>query len=189
MERKFLEGLGLEKETIDKVLNQNGAEVAALRTQITTKDAEIKTLRNDLVAANTRIAGLEKVDVEALQRQLDDERTGRKKDRQGWNLKAALAETGCKDPEYVMFKLGDTVEFADDGSLKDKDALIEKCKQNFASMFETESPTGTGGAGNFARNRQASTEREELEKQAADISLPLAQRVMAKEKLFNLKED
>ncbi len=189
MERKFLEGLGLEKEVIDKVLNQNGAEVAALRTQITTKDAEIKTLRDDLVAANTKIADLEKVDVEGLQRQLDDEKSGRKKDRQDWELRSALTSAGCKDPEYVMFKLGDTVEFADDGSLKDKDALMEKCKQDFAAMFEAESPAGTGGAGNFARNRQTPTEREELEKQASDPSLPLVQRVMAKEKLFNLKED
>lgn len=189
MERKFLEGLGLEKEVIDKVLNQNGAEVSTLRTQITTKDAEIKTLRDDLVAANTKIAGLEKVDAEALQRQLDDEKAGRKKDRQQWNLKAALAGAGCKDPDYVMFKLGDSVEFADDGSLKDKDALVEKCRQDFAAMFEADPPAGTGGAGNFARNRQTPTEREELEKQAADTSLPLAQRIMAKEKLFNLKED
>ena len=38
MERKFLEGLGItDKETIDKILDQNGAEVGALNTRIKPK--------------------------------------------------------------------------------------------------------------------------------------------------------
>ncbi|QNO17350.1 phage scaffolding protein [Caproicibacterium amylolyticum] len=143
MERKFLTGLGLEKDVIDKILDQNGAETTALRTQLKTKDTEISTLRTDLTTANDKVADLEKVDTAGLQGQLDAEKAGRKKDRQGWNLKAALTSANCKDADYIMFKLGDTVEFADDGSLKDKDKLLETCKKDYATMFDESKPPET----------------------------------------------
>ena len=43
---------------------------------------------------------------------------------------------------------------------------------------------GTGGAGNFARNhRDADPQRAQLEKDATDTNLPLAQRIFAREQL------
>lgn len=158
MDRKFLADLGLEKDVIDKILDQHGTEITTLRTQLKTKDTEIGTLRTDLTAANTKIAGFENVDVKDLQAQLSAEKEGRTKDRQTWNLKSALTAAGCKDTDYIMFKLGDTVKFADDGSLKDSDALLESCKKDYAAMFEESNPNpdqkpngGTGGLGNFQR--------------------------------------
>lgn len=191
MDRKFLTDLGLEKEVVDKVLNQNGAEITALKTQLSTKDTEIKVLRDDLISANGKIANLEKVDVQKLQDDLIAERNGRKKDRQGWELRAALTGAGCKDPDYLMFKLGDKVKFAEDGSLENKDELLESCKKDYAAQFPTDHPGGTGSIGNFARNRESSGEsrREQLEKQANDATLPLVQRVFAREQLQNLRED
>lgn len=191
MDRKFLIDLGLEKEVVDKVLNQNGAEITALKTQLSTKDTEIKTLRDDLISANGKIANLEKVDVQKLQDDLIAERNGRKKDRQDWELRAALTGAGCKDPDYLMFKLADKAEFSEDGSLKDKDSLLESCKKDFAAQFPADHPGGTGSIGNFARNHKSSGEsrREQLEKQANDATLPLVQRVFAREQLQNLRED
>lgn len=191
MDRKFLTDLGLEKEVVDKVLNQNGAEITVLKTQLSTKDTEIKALRDDLISANGKIANLEKVDVQKLQDDLIAERNGRKKDRQDWELRAALTGAGCKDPDYLMFKLGDKVKFAEDGSLENKDELLESCKKDYAAQFPTDHPGGTGSIGNFARNRESSGEsrREQLEKQANDATLPLVQRVFAREQLQNLRED
>lgn len=37
MDRKFLEGLDLEKEAIDTILNKNGEEVSALKTKLSTR--------------------------------------------------------------------------------------------------------------------------------------------------------
>lgn len=149
-----------------------------------TANSTIKTLREAAQA-------FDGVDVADLQRQLNDERAGRKKDRQNWELRAALTGAGCKDPDYLLFKLGDTVEFAEDGSLKDKDGLLESCKKDFAAMFPTDPPAGTGSSGNFRRDRSPaqSSQREQLEKQINDLSLPLAQRIYAKEQLQNLRED
>lgn len=155
MDRKFLQDLGLEKDVIDKVLSQAGADITAVKTRLDTKEAEIKTLRDDLVTANTKLAELQKVDVVALQKELDDERAGRTKDKQEWALRAALTEAKCKDVDYVMYKLGDSVQFGDDNALKDKEAVIKTATESYAAMFEQEQPAGTGGLGNFPRSHSA----------------------------------
>ena len=109
-----------------------------------TANSTIKTLREAAQA-------FEGVDVADLKRQLDAEKAGRKKDKQDWELRAVLTGAGCKDPDYVMYKLGDTVTFEESGGLKDKDTLLESCKKNYAALFEAERPGDTGSFGNFPR--------------------------------------
>lgn len=174
MDRKFLEDLGLEKETIDKVLNQNGAELTAVKTQLRTKETEVSTLRTDLTAANAKIAELEQADAQSLQKALDAEKEGRRKDRQKWNLTAALSSAGCKDVDYLLYKLGDTVEFEQDGSIKDKDQLLETVKQNYAAQFAQSEPQGTGSQGNFRRNHgESEVTQEEFDKMGYQARLRL----------------
>lgn len=144
-----------------------------------------------LLAANNTIKTLrdaaksfEGVDVADLQRQLDDEKAGRKKDRQEWNLRAALTGAGCTDVDYLLYKLGSTVEYKEDGTLKDGEALLESCRKNYAAQFPTQQAMGTGGAGNFARNHgDADPQRAQLEKDANDTNLPLVKRIFAREQL------
>lgn len=159
MDRKFLEGLGLEKDVIDKVLDQNGTEITALKTQITTKDTEIRTLRTDLTTANTKIAGLEQVNVEELKKELQDEKDARVKDKKEYELRSLLAKEGCTDIDYLLYKLGDTVEFDDKGGVKDKDNFVKSTKEKFASQFRGPDG-GTGGTGNFRRDHSEKTPEE-----------------------------
>ncbi|MFR3483132.1 MAG: hypothetical protein ACLTXL_06375 [Clostridia bacterium] len=42
---------------------------------------------------------------------------------------AVLTGQGCKDPDYVMYKLGDTVTFEESGGLKDKDTCWNPAKR------------------------------------------------------------
>lgn len=153
--------------------------------------AKLFTANNTIKTLQETARTFEGVDVADLQRQLDDEREGRKKDRQEWNLRAALTGAGCKDPDYLMFKLGDTVAFEEDGKLKDQENFLSAAKEAYASQFEPERPAGTGSGGNFVRNRGGAgkTERERLEEEANNTQLPLARRVAAKERLFHLKEE
>ena len=144
-----------------------------------------------LLAANNTIKNLrdaarsfEGVDVADLQRQLDDEQTGRKKDRQEWNLRAILTGAGCTDVDYLLYKLGGTVEYEEDGSVKNQDALLESCRKDYAAQFPAQQAMGTGGTGNFARNHgDADPQRARLEKDATDTNLPLVQRIYAREQL------
>lgn len=160
MDRKFLEGLGLEKDTIDKVLDQNGAEITALKTQLTTKDTEIKTLRTDLTTANTKVAELERVNVEDLQKQLQDEKDARAKDKKEFELRNLLSKEGCQDVDYLLYKLGDTVEFDDKGQVKDADNFVKTVKEKFATQFREGGTGGTGGTGNFPRDHSERTPEE-----------------------------
>ena len=160
MDRKFLEGLGLEKDIIDKVLDQNGVEVTTLKTQLTTKDTEIRTLRTDLTTANTKIADLEKVDVQDLQTQLQQEREGREKDRKEYSLRSLLTTEGCMDVDYLLYKLGDTVEFDDKGQVKDAENFVKSVKEQYVAQFQTGEPGGTGGTGNFRRDHSGRTPDE-----------------------------
>ena len=158
MDRKFLEGLGLEKDIIDKVLDQNGVEVTTFKTQLTTRDTEIRTLRNDLTTVNTKIAELEKVDVQDLQIQLQQEREGREKDRKEYSLRSLLTTEGCMDVDYLLYKLGDTVEFDDTGQVKDQENFIKTTKEKYAGQFQDAGISGgTGGTGNFRRDHSEKT--------------------------------
>lgn len=112
--------------------------------KLTRANQTIRTLQQSVEA-------FEGVDVAELQRQLNQEKDGRKKDKQEWNLKAALSGAGCKDIDYVLWKLGQSVEFAEDGTLKDQEAVLTHVKEKYPTQFETQAPGGTGGAGNFPR--------------------------------------
>lgn len=163
MERKFLEDMGIEKENINKILDQNMAEIGALNTRIKTKDTEIGTLRSDLSKANTKIAELEKVDVEELRNQLQQEKEGREKDRKEFALRELLQKEGCKDVDYLLYKLGDTVEFDEKGAVKDAESFIKSTKEKYAGQFQDDKggAGGTGSPGNFGRDHK---ERTPLEK-------------------------
>lgn len=153
MDRKFLESMGIEKENIDKILDQNMAEIGALNARIKTKDTEISTLRTDLTTANTKVAELEKVDVQELQTELEQEKEGREKDRKQFELCSLLVKEGCNDVDYLLYKLGDTVEFDEKGKVKDTENFIKTVKEQYAGQFQNTEPGGTGSAGNFQRGR------------------------------------
>lgn len=143
-----------------------------------------------LLAANNTIKTLrdaarsfEGVDVADLQRQLDDEKAGRKKDRQEWNLRALFTGAGCTDVDYLLYKVNGKVEYEEDGRVKNQDALLETCRKDYAAQFPAQD-VDTGSVGNFARNHgSADPQRARLEKDATDTNLPLVQRIYAREQL------
>lgn len=164
MDRKFLEGLGIEKEVIDQVLDQNGAEVAALNARIKAKDTEISTLRTDLTDANTKVAEYSKEDIATLRQQLQDERDGRAADRRNWNLSSVLTQAGCTDIDYILYKLGDSVKFDKDGNVEDAENFAKDVKERYPKWFKQadegdgeNKPAGTGSAGNFGRDHNGKT--------------------------------
>nr|DAE53217.1 MAG TPA: minor structural protein [Caudoviricetes sp.] len=161
MDRKFLEGLGIEKENIEKIMAQYGTDVTGYQTQIGTKDETIKVLRDDVIQKDGRIAELEKVDVEDLQGQLKAEKEGREKDKKEFVLRSLMLQEGCTDVDYLLFKLGDTVEFDDKGQIKDQENFVKSTKEKYASQFQDPANGGgTGGTGNFARNHSEITPPE-----------------------------
>jgi hypothetical protein len=68
MKREFLEGLGLEKEVIDKIMDENGKDVTTLKTKVATLEDDLKVQKGLVETRNTEISELKKVDVEAIKK-------------------------------------------------------------------------------------------------------------------------
>lgn len=172
MTREFLTNLGLEKEVIDKILDQNGTEVSQLNARINAKDTEIGTLRGDLTKANgdlaaekQKVADLSKEDIEEIKRQLQAEKDARAADSKRFKILSFLQKEGCNDTDYLMFKEGKTVEFDDKGDIKDAENLAKSLKEKYKAHFniktdEEKKDPKTGGAGNFAHNRNSTPDDE-----------------------------
>lgn len=162
MERKFLEGLGItDKNTIDSILDQNGAETGALNARLKQAKTELDTARADLTAANTKLAGMK--DVETLQAELDKEKAGRLADKKDWNLRSLLTANGCEDVDYLVYKSNADVTYEDNGDVKDAESLINTLKEKFKNFFKTDDAgadensgttpaAGTGSIGNFGKD-------------------------------------
>ena len=162
MERKFLEGLGItDKNTIDSILDQNGAETGALNARLKQMKTELDTARTDLTAANTKLAGMK--DVETLQAELDKEKAGRLADKKDWNLRSLLTANGCGDVDYLVYKSSGDVTYEDNGDVKDAESLINTLKEKFKNFFKTDDAdtgadagtgkaAGTGSIGNFGKD-------------------------------------
>lgn len=162
MERKFLEGLGItDKNTIDSILDQNGAETGALNARLKQMKTELDTARIDLTAANTKLAGMK--DVETLQAELNKEKAGRLADKKDWNLRSLLTANGCEDVDYLVYKSNADVAYEDNGDVKDAESLINTLKEKFKNFFKTDDAdiganagtgkaAGTGSIGNFGKD-------------------------------------
>ena len=75
MKRKELEAMGLEKEQVDQIMTQNGADIEAakkeLQDQVTTLTTEKEELQGQLNTANETLKGFKDVDVNDLRGQID----------------------------------------------------------------------------------------------------------------------
>lgn len=74
MKREFLEGLGLEKETVDKIMAENGADLEREKAKTTAAKADLADAQGKLSAVQTELDGLKKAggDIGKLQQQLTD---------------------------------------------------------------------------------------------------------------------
>ena len=73
MKRKFLEDLGLEGDAIEKIMAEAGKEITALKAKVDDLSEQINVKETTIAEKNTKIAELEKVDVEAIKEQARQE--------------------------------------------------------------------------------------------------------------------
>jgi predicted nucleic acid-binding Zn-ribbon protein len=70
MERKTLEGLGLDKETVDKVMAEHGKSVEKQKTQIAALTSERDGLKAQTADVSKKLAAFDGVDAQALGEQI-----------------------------------------------------------------------------------------------------------------------
>ena len=159
MKRKFLEDMSLEKEQVDKILDENSqdigkaqgdsekiqkdldaanAEVESLKGQISDRDKQLETLKNstgDVEAMKQQIATLQ-----ADNKAKDDAHAAEIKQLK---IDAAIdsALTGAKAKNNTavkaLLKDLDKAELADDGTIKGLAEQIEALQKSDAYLFDT----------------------------------------------------
>lgn len=161
MKRKFLEDLGLEKEVIDKIMAENGADIENAKKPY----ADYEDIKSQLATANTTISDLKEKnkDNETLQATITQHETTiadlqKKADdtRKEFELKDALKAANVLDPDYLIYKHGglDKFNFDKDGKVVGLDDTLKPYKESNSSWFKQEEKPGFGpfgggaGAGN-----------------------------------------
>lgn len=159
MKRKFLEDMGLEKEQVDKILDENSqdigkakgdsekiqkdldatnAEVESLKGQISDRDKQLETLKNstgDVEAMKQQIATLQ-----ADNKAKDEAHAAEIKQLK---IDAAIdsALTGAKAKNNTavkaLLKDLDKAELAEDGTIKGLAEQIEALQKSDAYLFDT----------------------------------------------------
>lgn len=140
MKRQFLEGLGLEKEAIDKIMAENGADIESARSsekgkfdaertalqgqisdlqgQISQRDTDLSTLNEKLTAAQTDAGKLTEVQTAfaGLQTKYDTE-------RQQWQEKSAQQAY-----EFMVRERANGIRFSSAAAKKEfvRDAIGKK---------------------------------------------------------------
>jgi len=72
MKREDLEKQGFTKEQIDFIMAENGKDIEAQKTKLTTTETELAGLKTQLTEANTQIESFKKLDVEGVKKAADE---------------------------------------------------------------------------------------------------------------------
>lgn len=152
MDRKFLEELGLEKESIDKIMKEHGKTLNDTKKkadQVDGLETQIEDLEGQIEQRDTQLKELKKVDPEALQEritELETENENQKKqyetdlkdERLNNAIKTAL--TGQVHDEEVATGLIDKEKLviSDDGKVVGLDEQLTGLKESKAYLFKSD---------------------------------------------------
>lgn len=156
MQRKFLENLGLDKEAVDRILDENSADIGKakadyeairqekenLETQVKERDSQLETLRKSAgenEALMNQIADLQSENLTAKQRYEAD----MKELRLATAIKLALGDT-AQDTELVsgLFDKSKLI-LSEDGKVTGLDEQLKAIKKDKAFLFKEDKPPQT----------------------------------------------
>lgn len=147
MKRKFLEDLGLEADVVEKIMKQYGEDVKELNTKIGTLENDITIKDGIIKTRNTKIAELEKVDVEAIKKEAKAEglAEGSKEVevfKKQSALERALSKHKAKDTSILSKMLNmDKVKFNDKYEIVEGlDEQISSLKESHDYLFGSDKP-------------------------------------------------
>ncbi|MDU3348916.1 phage scaffolding protein [Clostridium sp.] len=163
MKRKFLEDLGLTKEQIDSVMDENGKDIEAEKEKATTTTAELEDVKKQLKEANSTITDLKKsnADNEALQAKVKEYEDTIKTQKADYEAKVrnltldsaiekALSNAGAKHIDLLSTKIDrEKLKIETDGKVTGLDEQISAYKESYKDLFtpkiEGRDPNNNGG--------------------------------------------
>ena len=161
MKRKFLEDLGLEKEVIDKIMDEHGAGITAAKVDVQKLEDERNDLKSKYETAEQTITTLKAAESanETLQATIQSHETTIAKLqsdsdvlKKSYSLKDQLTKLGVNDPDYIIFKHGGVDKFThnQNGEIIGLEDTINPYKESIPHVFKTETPATVVIEGNPA---------------------------------------
>ena len=156
MQRKFLENLGLEKEAIDKILDENSADIGKAKADYDALKQERDTLAGQVTERDGQLETLKKSagDNEALMKQIADLQADNLAAKQQYEadmkelklstaIKLALGDT-AQDAELVtgLFDKSKLI-LSEDGKVTGLEEQLKTLKKEKAFLFKEEKPQQT----------------------------------------------
>ena len=163
MKRKFLEDMGLTKEQVDSILDENSQDIGKAKGDLDTANQEITSLREQIVDRDSQLETLKNStgDVEGMKQEIAKLQADNKAkdDAHAAEIKqlkidAAIdsALTGAKAKNNTavkaLLKDLDKAELAEDGTIKGLAEQIEALQKSDAYLFDitTKKQTQVKGA-------------------------------------------
>lgn len=183
MKRKFLEDLSLEKDVIDKIMAENGADIEAEKAKYTEANTKLEDITKQLEEANNTIKDLKKnnADNEALQNQVKEYEEKIKTQKADYESKVrnltldaaiekALSVAKAKHTDLLSSKIErDKLVINDDNTITGLDEQLNSLKENYKDLFEVTvsgtTPTNTESSSGITKeqfNKMGYKERVEL---------------------------
>ena len=160
MQRKFLEDLGLEKEVIDKILDENGSDLEKAKSKL---EAERDNYKSQLETAQDALKKFDGVNVEEMKSTIETLNSDHQKKETEYQSKiadmefnsvldGAIAKSGAKNAKAVKALLDlDTLKNSKNQA-EDITKALENVKSENDFMFKSDEPfqnavrdTGNGG--------------------------------------------
>lgn len=178
MERKFLEGLGLEKDAIDKVMAEYGKSINDYKEKAEKVDvlnSQIDDYKQQLTDRDNQLQELKKVDAEGLQAEIDrlteenkttanDYQEKLDKQAKDFAIETTLRNEKARNPKIAKKAIDFDAITYKDGKLIGVDEQLDAIKESDPYLFEEELPKGLKGKQpNDSNTKQgASITRDEL---------------------------
>lgn len=171
MKTEFLKSLGLEQDIVDKIMAENGKDIAAEKAKTTKAEGERDNFKDQLATATESLEKFKDVDPTAMQSEInkltqqlkdkDAEYAEKEADRIfNDSVKSAIKEAGGRNEKAVMAMLDMDALKASKNQTEDIKKALETVKESDAYLFGSDepflNPVGpTGGGDNSGLNNLA----------------------------------
>lgn len=149
MKRKFLEDLGLDKEAIDKIMSENGADIERTKSEYSTIESERDSLKEQLEKANETIESVKDYDQvksevskykEELENYKKEQETTQVKNSIKTQLEAYAKEKGAKDVDLLHSLVNFDSLMASKNQNEDIKSFVDDLAEKKAFLFGSDEP-------------------------------------------------
>ena len=151
MKTEFLKGLGLEQDIIDKIMAENGKDIAAEKAKTTKVEGERDNIKDQLATATESLEKFKGVDPAATQGEID-KLTQQLKDKDAEyaakeadrifsdTIKEAIKTAGGRNEKAVMAMLDMDALKTSKNQSEDIKKALETVKESDAYLFGSDEP-------------------------------------------------